>query len=333
MPTHERLSPFRRGLAAVLLLIATVCNVLVMWVPYMTLNLGTSSTDYSLVTSVSMLWESKLFVLAILVVGFSIIFPFAKLLALWSFIYWPQSNAWRIQLLGLVERFGKWSMLDVYLVCLLMALNSNQFFVGNQPLIGTPLFIIAIVFSMVAGEIIASGVIKTTPPATAPASPPPGRIFLLIAISAILLGGIISIPFLIIDDWLLRDHAYSILTLVPTLLQEGSQSMAAVVIAFLIFTPVWSWFASFHLWLRMRRGQRPAALITRVHLLRRWSMLDVFGLALGVFLIEGKSMMTTEVSYGALLLVIGLGCQWVIHLAIDHHLARRAKQQTSSAES
>jgi paraquat-inducible protein A len=316
------LSPLRRSLATIILLIATGCNVACLWIPFMTLTLGTSSTDYSVLTSAFMLWDSQLPILAILVIGFSIIFPFAKLSVLWSCVFWPQPSSWRIHLLELVERFGKWSMLDVFLVCILMALTSNQFFVGNAPLIGTPIFIIAIIFSMLAGEIISTGVSQPHSPAVE-VTPPPIGLLLLLGFSAVLLGCVISMPFLIIDDWLLRDNAYSIISLVPTLIKNGSISMAVVAVAFLILIPIWSWLATVHLWIRMRRGQCLNALTARVNLLRRWSMLDVFGLALGVFLIEGKTMMTTEVSYGALLLVLGLGCQSLIHSAIDYRLARR----------
>jgi uncharacterized paraquat-inducible protein A len=35
---------------------------------------------------------------------------------------------------------------------------------------------------------------------------------------------------------------------------------------------------------------------------RRWSMLDVFGLALAIFAVEGGTLMKTEVRWGALAL-------------------------------
>ena len=66
----------RRQLVAWLLVAALVCNVTMLFLPFMDLRVGLVTTPYSLLRSVRMLWDSELYVLAILVVGFSLIFPF-----------------------------------------------------------------------------------------------------------------------------------------------------------------------------------------------------------------------------------------------------------------
>ena len=55
---------------------------------------------------------------------------------------------------------------------------------------------------------------------------------------------------------------------------------------------------------------------TRMDVLRRWSMLDVFGLALAIFLVEGDYLMRTEVRWGALFLVAVVVIKYVADAAI-----------------
>jgi uncharacterized paraquat-inducible protein A len=62
--------------------------------------------------------------------------------------------------------------------------------------------------------------------------------------------------------------------------------------------------------------------------MRRWSMLDVFGLALAIFLVEGDYLMQTEVRWGALFLVALLALQKAFQFALD-----RALMRTSGAPS
>jgi len=60
----------------------------------------------------------------------------------------------------------------------------------------------------------------------------------------------------------------------------------------------------------------------RAQLMRRWSMLDVFGLALAIFLVEGDYLMKTEVRWGALFIVTLLALQKAFQLALDRTLSR-----------
>lgn len=306
-----------------LLAVSFACNVAALLAPFMNLRVGFSTKPYSLFTSVDMMWSSGLYVLAILVVGFSVVFPFAKLATL----AWvaaapdPGLDPRRRRWLAAVERLGKWSMLDVFLVCLILTLTSGQLMVGARPLVGIPLFVAAILLSMIAGEHLTAGVPHEDPEA---ASKPPLRAGTYLALSAVALAGSIGFPFLRINDWKLADHSYSVVSIVPTLWREDSPLSAIIVALFLIVAPVLAWFASARWWW-CRRADRPAPIShARAKLMRRWSMLDVFGLALAIFLVEGDYLMQTEVRWGALFLVAMLAAQKAFQFALDRALEKSA---------
>lgn len=109
---------FGRSGVFMLLGISLLCNIAVFFVPFMQLRRGIVSEDYTIFHSVGMLWEANLYLLAVLVVGFSVLFPFLKLFII-GFATWtddpsPPVRRW----LRWVESPGKWSMLDAFLVCL-----------------------------------------------------------------------------------------------------------------------------------------------------------------------------------------------------------------------
>ena len=316
------LSPSRRLGAAALLAGSLACNIAALLLPFMQLRVGLSKSPYSLLSSVDMLWSAGLYVLAVLVVGFSVVFPFAKLGVLLWLCAHREVNARRLLWLTWVERLGRWSMLDVFLVCLILALTSGQMLVGSTPLIGIPVFVAAIMLSMAGGELLS--IALPFPPSPQPVKG--GALSgggLWLALSGLALGCALGLPFLRIHDWLLSDNSYSIVTLVPTLAHKAVIP-AAITGAFLILTPLAAWTASCVWWLRLRRGQPADAAYRHMLLWRRWSMLDVFGLALAIFLVEGDYLMNTEVRWGALSLVALLGLQRVLQAALDRTFGKPA---------
>lgn len=313
------LTPARRSLVFSLLAISLACNVASLLTPFMDLRIALSSNPYSLFNSIHMLWGKGLYVLAVLVVGFSVIFPFAKLAILAWVASGREINPARRRWLAGVERLGKWSMLDVFLVCLILTLTSDQLMVGAKPLIGIPLFVAAITLGMVCGELLTASLGHDDPAA---ASRPPASAGIYLALSALALGGAIALPFLSIADWKLTDRAYSVATVVPTLWQQESRLSAIIIALFLIIAPALAWFASARWWW-CRRADHPAPLShARARLMRRWSMLDVFGLALAIFLVEGEYLMRTEVRWGALCLLALLALQKAFQFALDRSLGK-----------
>ncbi|MDQ8205251.1 paraquat-inducible protein A [Pelagicoccus sp. SDUM812003] len=320
----KELSRRQRLAAAILLSLSFLCNILALVLPFMKIRSGVTSTDYSLPGSVLMLWEENLFALAFLVLFFSIAFPFAKIGTL-AFVtarkeLTPESLRWLMR----VERFGKWSMLDVFLVSIILSLASRQFFVSARPELGLTLFIVAIALSMIAGEILAYGAhsAKTRLP-----SESRKRGGALLALSTIGLLAALSLPFLRIDDWLLADRSYSILSLVPALWGQDAKLAASLSGLFLVATPLCAMGLAFKIWIRSRRGNPSERSFLWFQRLQRWSMLDVFGLALAVFALESDSLMQTEIHWGALF----LGCTLVLQMLFAAAFEIRVKAPRSKS--
>lgn len=297
-----------------ILAISFACNTAVLFVPFMNLRTGLTSEPYSLFRSITMFWESGLYVLAILVFAFSVMFPFAKLAVL-GWVNYEQIPFEKLsRAFHLVERFAKWSMLDVFLVCLILALTSGQFFVGATPLFGIALFSIAILLSMFAGEMMGISLHRNDSPEKEPTVPPNGW---LLALSGIALLATLLLPFLGIHDWRLVDRNFSIVMLVPALISQGAVLSAGLTAVFLVLLPVCAWILSLASWIRLRRKESNRKLNTWAVRLRRWGMLEVFGLALAVFALEGDHLMKIEMQWGALLLAGTLALQAAFDAALS----------------
>jgi paraquat-inducible protein A len=316
MDAPTELTPRRRALVAVLLVISFGCNLAVLFLPFMDLRKVLAREPYSLVNSIAMLWDTGLYVLAVLVVVFSVVFPFAKLGVLASICLAGRVDARNRAPLEWVERLGKWSMLDVFLVCLILSLTSGQVLVGAEPQAGIPVFIAAVVISMAAGEILVRA--QPLAPAARPAATAGAAVRLALAGAA--LAGAVSLPFLGINDWLLADRRYSVLTLGLTLWREGAHLPAFLTAGFLVLAPAAAWLSGVQSWWQARRGAESATSAARARLFGRWAMLDVFGLALAIFAVEGEYLMNTEVRWGALFLVGLIAVQWV-----SEHRAPKAR--------
>jgi paraquat-inducible protein A len=319
------LSPRVRAATAVLLTVSLGCNVAALLLPFMRLRIGLKAEPYSLVHTVRMLWSAHLPVLAVIVAGFSILFPFIKWTLLAAAVargrITPRGREWLLR----VDKLGKWSMMDVFLVCLILALSSGQLLVGARPLVGLPIFVSAIVLSMTVGEILSA-----TLPQAAPSSPHSAEALrrggLWLALSAVALAGAIGLPFLRIHDWFVANKAYSIATAAPILAASGAPLAGSILAVFLVLLPIATWVATAAWWIQLRRARPSHTLYRLSRLGKRWSMLDVFGFALAIFAVEGDNLMKTEVRWGALSLATLVAAQFATESALARALEPRSGQ-------
>ncbi|HVW20276.1 MAG TPA: paraquat-inducible protein A [Opitutaceae bacterium] len=307
---------------ALLLLGSLACNVAALKLPFMHLRIGLKTQPYSLFHSVQMLWAAHLEILAVLVVAFSVVFPFVKLGILAWLCAAGRMDRRRTSWLALVDRLGKWSMLDVFIVCLILGLASGQLLVGAEPLVGLPVFAGAIVLSMSAGEILSASLPHAESPRPV-ASFAFGMSGLWLLLSGAALVGALRYPYLQLDDWFVRKNAYSVTSLVPALGASKAAFPAALIGAFLVVMPIASWIASCLWWARLKAGAPATGLYRLMMFTRRWSMLDVFGLALAVFAAEGDALMKTQVRLGALFLAAVVGIQLALQTALVRAFAHR----------
>jgi paraquat-inducible protein A len=303
--TAARAARRSRIVVPALLAASLGCNALALVLPFMDMDAFLKGTTvYSLPNSVRLLWDAQLYLIAGLVVGFSIVFPFAKLAAqgwIWFRMTAPRPRA---TLLAWLERLGKWSFLDIFVVCVILILTSDQLLVGATPRIGLYVFVAAIGLSMVSAAIIAAVLHEPEAAgsgrrilAAQPGWPrwvvPP----LLLATGGSLAAAV-AVPYLKIHQFLLAGHAFSILRSVTALWAESFHGTSLLVAVTLVAMPVASVAAMGVVWFAPLTDAGRHRLRRVLDLTWQWSMLDVFGLALLVFLLEGRDLIKTEIRLG-----------------------------------
>jgi len=293
------------------LLASFVLNVAALVTPFLQTSAVLSGKKlYSLPRSVALMWDAKLYAIAVLVVGFSILFPFAKLAVLGSVWSGAQTEERARRGLRFVERYGKWSMLDVFIVCLLLSLTDDQFFLASRPLLGLPCFLAAILLSMVSGEALASslGVSHSD-------ELPRARPLLLVLAGGVHLAAV-STPFLAVDSFWLASNRVSVVGMARSLagLDWAAWAPAFVVGAFVVAAPLLGLIA---------RGVGSARWSARF---ARWSMLDVFVFALVIYLIEGEAFVPTALADGVYWLAAAMGLFMLLRRAAG---AGRARERTA----
>jgi paraquat-inducible protein A len=106
-------------------------------------------TDYSVFKGVTSLWTDSQYVLAAILFFFSIVFPLAKLSALGVIWNVRLAETKRQQVLRWLGVLGKWSMLDVFVVAILIVLVKTGPLAKVEPRAGLYVFCAAILVSMV----------------------------------------------------------------------------------------------------------------------------------------------------------------------------------------
>lgn len=105
--------------------------------------------EYTLFTSIKGMWEAEHYALAGIIFFFSIVFPFAKVLALVAAWYVRMPAEKRDRMLHWLGMLGKWSMLDVFVIAILIVLTQSKGVVDARAQSGLYVFSLAILLSMV----------------------------------------------------------------------------------------------------------------------------------------------------------------------------------------
>ena len=318
------------------LLLVLGSNIIALFLPFLEIDMVLKGkSEYKLPESVRLMWSVGLYWVAILIVAFSIMFPLLKtcsLIIIWFLRMEPRRRNWCIRLL---EALGKWSMLDVFVVILLMVLSNDQIFLSTTPKIGLEFFIFAIIGNMVMSRIVdmidfrlhpdvhtIRDEAKTVIPLSATGwggwvIP----LLLVIAVISIVLA--VNLPFLRINDALLHSNSYSIVQAAAALWEGTDYILSIFLILFVVAFPMlriliigWTWFTH----------RTKAAHVKRFELIRivgEWSMMSVFLLALVMLLTEGNAMVKTQVKPGLVAIVVSLAvcvaCLWISRWILRRH--------------
>ena len=301
-----QLNPRLRRTLTVILAISLALNLVSLFIPFTEVRVGARHTAFSLVRTVELLWHNGLYDLAVLVTGFSVCFPFVKLGVLGSIVAGLGTDVSRTRGLRLVVMLGKWSLLDIFIVSLILALVDDRVFVGGIPRAGSAIFMLAIVLSMIASDVMERAMLGPAAPPVSRGFSRPWRIGLLagnVVTSAALVVALF-IPALWVNDWRLANGPVSIVDAVPALWHSKAWFLAIAVGAFLVVAPLATQGLDLAGTAAVALGLSWKGFPRWSEVLRRWSMLDVFGLALLIFLLEGNKMVRTDLGLGTTALAI-----------------------------
>lgn len=111
-------------------------------------------SESTILQGVVELWKSGTQGIAIVVLLCSILIPLAKIIGLFYLcIAWKRQSPKRNSiLLRLIETIGRWSMLDVFLVAILVAIVKLGSFASVQPELGLVAFTMVVVLTMIASS-------------------------------------------------------------------------------------------------------------------------------------------------------------------------------------
>lgn len=278
----------RRGsrLVAAVLGAAAIAFPAGLVLPILVIDRPLADAEYGILTGIWALLTGGLPLLAIVIFCFSVIFPVAKLAVLAAALRAPQRfEAAQLDLLGML---GKWSMLDVYVVVILMGAIQLGVIADVEPRPGLWVFGGSILLAMTASALMhrARGVRARAGDAErARLARPSGRWVSVAATAAFVAGS--ALPLMAVEKWIFWSNDYSLLRSLGAMLAAGEHGLFALVVVFVLGLPL-ARLGGLGL-LRWRRAPSDR-LLRWVLTLDDWAMADVFALALLVVITKASQM-------------------------------------------
>ncbi|MCB9876974.1 MAG: paraquat-inducible protein A [Planctomycetes bacterium] len=223
--------------------------------------------------------------LALLLFGFSVLFPIGKLVAILVLWLVPARESTRREAVEWLELLGKWSLLDAFVITVVIGSVQLGWLSEAHAAAGAYVYLAAILLSLLATLLL-----STVVPARAEPARPFARLGLLLTApaAALYVLGVVQ-PLLEVEKAWFWANRYSLLDGVGELWRSGQWGLAVVLTGFVVVLPG----ARFVLLLTLRAAAVDAPR-WRVRLLAldRWSTLDVFALALLIVFTKLGSLAT-----------------------------------------
>jgi len=319
--------PLLLGASAVLNVIALLPGV-----PFLEIDsilLSSLAGPYSILHVVQLLWEHHLYPLVVLVVGFSILFPPIKIICASLSLWRPMTLGGRERLLSLLGHLGRWSLLDVFVSLLILLVLSKQGFVGVQVEYGLYCFLGAIILSMAAGIVLHEMSRRTVEDKYIPGDHVrplilyagwQGVVATILALGAIVaIERAFSFPMFQIDQFGLRSNTWSLREGIGFLFRDELRLFAIVMFAFLVVAPIAVMVSLLGALFvpQPHRWRRRAYLVSRY--VTEWCMLDVFALAMMLYLSEQKNFVPLDIKNGrwfifGSVVIFSLAVSWAEHV-------------------
>jgi paraquat-inducible protein A len=281
-----------------LVLAATLAFAVGLTLPVVTFRTGLVRDSYSVLGGIVDLAREGDVALAGIVLAFSVIFPVVKLALLQHALHGPLTGERRARLVHALERLGRWSMLDVFVIAILIGAMHLGILSEAYAEPGIYVFAGGILLAMLATRAV-QGLLRERvaerriPPATALE-----RWGSVLALALFAAG--LFLPLIVVEKFRFFDREYSVLDASRRMLEEGEHGLAAAVLFFVVALPL----ARLVGLVLLRFSRRPERLARPILALEEWAMLDVFGLALLVVVAKLGSVATVEIRAGFWLLLV-----------------------------
>jgi paraquat-inducible protein A len=105
--------------------------------------------QYSVLTGITGLFSAQEYFLSAILFFFCLVFPIIKLFTLWTLWQFQCTDEARNKILGWLALLGKWSMLDVFVVAILVVAVKLGPMANVKPRAGVYIFAVAIILSIV----------------------------------------------------------------------------------------------------------------------------------------------------------------------------------------
>ncbi len=150
---HHYIRPKSAEATLIFSLTALICYFPANFFPFMTMELYGSRKSATIWSGIKSLNESGSTFIAIIVLLASIVFPLIKLIALFYLSATARNNAnqrFKTKLYHIVEGIGRWSMLDIFLLAIMVAIIKFGHWTSVEPEIGAVLFALVVIFTLIA---------------------------------------------------------------------------------------------------------------------------------------------------------------------------------------
>lgn len=150
---EEKIHPHSSTLCLAFSLTALIFYVPANLFPFMSIELYGRQTTSTIWGGIVQLADSGSWPTALVVFLASILIPLLKLIILFYLALTantPQNGKFKYRLYQIVESIGRWSMLDIFLLAVLVAILKLGHWAHAEPRIGSLLFLMVVIFTMLA---------------------------------------------------------------------------------------------------------------------------------------------------------------------------------------
>jgi len=149
------LDKFNKSLINVMLILATVVFAIGVWAPILTLKkLIFVKSTFSVLSGIVQLFSEGQYGLFVLITGFTLLLPAVKMIVLFTALNGKRELEWQRRYVGWLSLLGKWSMLDVFVVAILIASVKLGSIASIEIHYGLYLFAASVLMMMVSTHLI-----------------------------------------------------------------------------------------------------------------------------------------------------------------------------------